>query len=502
MRVPLKSAAVARRGHIRTDSRQQAAVQGKDLSGQPRLFENLATLMRSFTGRHTGAIPAQFMKAGTGDACAPVISLVFDAQDGSAGVEIKISRAANGDIVVAAPEGYNELVLLQRMADDPVLGLGLDAGTFTTVFQDVPNRGEAPFEGFTRYDSFRRAMVQASQSLQVNGAGDDADILILQRLATVHRQRVRQTYAHVVGEKPADDLPLQALIDQVEMELSRLTVLQSARPMEIDAVGFHLPGLPGVLALAPSGVLDRFDYLTNIAALLIDLPLEKADIAEIDHLLALAHEHDRLDEQVATPGIARLLELAKMVADLDDMAEADPDLLDLRATLLATLEEEQQRVDALSRISQELCEKIAGSHVLGKIVTLERVLSGHMPTDVDGETMDDPVQHGQGAADYLERVRDRLQDLEICRCQLILDMMREVENIEHLLPSSLAKMIQLVSSAKAFSASVQNLERAQQRLLQAKDWRDGLRRWDHFLSALCHGFARSDLGLQLKLGGL
>ncbi|NNU35954.1 AAA family ATPase [Rhizobium sophorae] len=432
------------------------------------------------------------------------IDLTFVSDDGTADVTIKVTRAANGARLVTSPSGQADpLQFLASLQEDFVL---VDYGRFAKLVDiSALDRGRsfASLVGLSRYSRLRQALDGAKRTQNINSdlglSTLDAEVTTGARALSGVERRVIAAHDEVAGAGGADIDKLADLKTAVTAALSGITLLKpfvdegSVMDLDFDAAEKAIEKEEGGEAR------KTLDALTGAVASLSVIAVVDADGSDVDRLIDLAKKRDDAVRAVGAEALHALLRDALTVVTGTDwhdpnqcpVCEAKSD-----APLKPRLEGKIALYDTAAQLGVELAKEVSTAPGIAKLRQIEEVPAMAIGTsDRLHVALDFEAKKGEVATADLEKIKERLSDLEKLRTRALERAQEETTTLQAQLPPSLVQVTRTLSFAKQFRDAVLEYETAEPTLKAKQDRLKLLNRWKSFIIQAGQAFADAEATL-------
>ena len=432
------------------------------------------------------------------------IGFHFEADDGSAPIEISVKRDALGTRTVTSATGHDDPEgFLRSLREDFVLVDYSRFAKFVDASALERGRSFASLVGLSSYSTFRQALESASDTRAFN---NDFDIRVLEA-AVVARQReiaeaaARALTAHteITGQAAAelsDVVPLCAsvtgAVQSVEM-LKPIVGTNDIRRVDIGAAEKLVEKEEG------GPLRARYaDLLKAIADLKILVPAETEPV-ERNTILRLASERDSAMAEVGSLALRELYERASAV--VDDAAWTDPNQCPVCDTKLGMriADHLRARIAQYSAADEANVNLAAAVDAADSIAQLGRLESAAPLSVAAADRLYGSVT--QAASDHalattaLMNALGRLDELEHKRLGEIARLESERAEIERKLPPSLVAVSKMLASAKQFCDAISAYTGASDALAKVKKDLELRQRWQSFIVGACDAFSAAEARL-------
>jgi len=432
------------------------------------------------------------------------IDLTFVSDDGTADVTIKVTRAANGARLATSPTGHTDpQQFLVGLQEDFVL---VDYGRFAKLVDiSALDRGRsfASLVGLSRYSRLRQALDGAKRTQNINSdlglSTLDAEMTTGARALSGVERRVIAAHDEVAGAGGAAIDKLADLKTAVTAALSGITLLKplvdegSVMDLDFDAAEKAIEKEEGGEAR------KTLDVLTGAVASLSVIAVVGADGSDVDRLIDLAKKRDEAVRAVGAEALHALLRDALTVVTGTDwhdpkqcpVCEAKSD-----APLKPKLDGKIALYDAAAQLGAELAKEVSTAPGISKLRQIEEVPAMAIGTsDRLHVAFDLAAKKGEVATADLEKIKERLSDLEKLRTSALERAQEETATLQAQLPPSLVQVTRTLSFAKQFRDAVLEYETAEPTLKAKRDRLKLLNRWKSFITQAGQSFADAEATL-------
>ncbi|MHB0790175.1 AAA family ATPase [Bradyrhizobium sp. 5.13L] len=432
------------------------------------------------------------------------IDLTFVSDDGTADVTIKVTRAANGARLVTSPSGHaSPLQFLESLQEDFVL---VDYGRFAKLVDiSALDRGRsfASLVGLSRYSRLRQALDGAKRTQNINSdlglSALDAEVTTGARALSGVERRVIAAHDEVAGAGGAAIDKLADLKTAVTTALSGITLL---KPLVDEGAVMDLDFGAAEKAIEKEEggeARKTLDALTGAVASLSAIAVVDADGSDVDRLIDLAKKRDDAVRAVGAEALHALLRDALTVVTGSDwhdpnqcpVCEAKSD-----APLKPRLEGKIALYDTAAQLGTELAKEVSAAPGIAKLRQIEEVPAMAIGTsDRLHVAFDLAAKKGEVATADLEKIKERLSDLEKLRAGALERAQEETTTLQAQLPPSLVQVTRTLSFAKQFRDAVLEYETAEPTLKAKQDRLKLLNRWKSFITQAGQAFADAEATL-------
>lgn len=432
------------------------------------------------------------------------IDLTFVSDDGTADVTIKVTRAANGARVATSPSGHTDpQKFLVGLQEDFVL---VDYGRFTKLVDiSALDRGRsfASLVGLSRYSRLRQALDGAKRTQNINSdlglSTLDAEVTTGALALGGIERRVIAAHDEVAGTGRGTIDKLADLNTAVTAALSGITLLKplvdegSVMDLDFDAAEKAIEKEEGGEAR------KTLDVLTGAVASLSLSAVVDADGSDVDRLIDLAKRRDEAVRAVGAEALHALLRDALTVVTGTDWHEPKQcPVCDAKSEwpLKSKLEGKIGLYDKAAQLGAELANEVSTARGISKLRQIEEVPAMAIDTsDRLHVAFELAAKKGEVATADLEKIKERLSDLERLRTRALERAQEETDTLQKQLPPSLVQVTRTLSFAKQFRDAVLEYKTAEPSLKVKRDRLQRLTRWKLFITQAGQSFADAEATL-------
>ena len=435
------------------------------------------------------------------------IDLLFQSDDGSPEIAIRVTRSANGARAVSSPTGHPQPEeFLASLQEDFVL---VDYGRFAKLIDiSALERGRsfASLVGLSRYSRLRQAFEGAKRTQNINSdlglSALDVEVKTSERALSAIERRIIAAHDAVAGTGGAAIDRLTDLKIAVTSALSAITLLKplvgggSVMELDFDAAEKAIEKEEGGEAR------KKLDGLTAAMASLSAAGLADGDAADLDRLVGLAKTRDEAINRVGAHALHALLRDALAVVGGSDWH--DPNRCPVceaqgEEALKPKLEARIAEYDAAAELGTELASEVTTSVGIAKLRQIEDTAAMGIGTaDRLHIAFCLAAKKGDVATADLEKLKERLGELEKLRTVALERVQQEASVLQAELPPSLVQVTRTLSLAKQFRDAVIEFETGAPALSVKQDKLVLLNRWKTFITGAAETFADAETALANK----
>lgn len=435
------------------------------------------------------------------------IDLLFQSDDGSPEIAIRVTRSANGARAVSSPTGHPQPEeFLASLQEDFVL---VDYGRFAKLIDiSALERGRsfASLVGLSRYSRLRQAFEGAKRTQNINSdlglSALDVEVKTSERALSAIERRIIAAHDAVAGTGGAAIDRLTDLKIAVTSALSAITLLKplvgggSVMELDFDAAEKAIEKEEGGEAR------KKLDGLTAAMASLSAAGLADGDAADLDRLVGLAKTRDEAINRVGAHALHALLRDALAVVGGSDWH--DPNRCPVceaqgEEALKPKLEARIAEYDAAAELGTELASEVTTSVGIAKLRQIEDTAAMGIGTaDRLHIAFCLAAKKGDVATADLEKLKERLGELEKLRIVALERVQQEASVLQAELPPSLVQVTRTLSLAKQFRDAVIEFETGAPALSVKQDKLVLLNRWKTFITGAAETFADAEMALANK----
>jgi hypothetical protein len=435
------------------------------------------------------------------------IDLLFQSDDGSPEIAIRVTRSANSARAVSSPTGHPQPEeFLASLQEDFVL---VDYGRFAKLIDiSALERGRsfASLVGLSRYSRLRQAFEGAKRTQNINSdlglLALDVEVKTSERALSAIERRIIAAHDAVAGAGGAAIDRLTDLKLAVTSALFAIALLKplvgggSVMELDFDAAEKAIEKEEGGEAR------KKLDGLTAAMASLSAAGLADGDAADLDRLVGLAKTRDEAINRVGAHALHALLRDALAVVGGSDWH--DPNRCPVceaqgEEALKPKLEARIAEYDAAAELGTELASEVTTSAGIAKLRQIEDTAAMGIGTaDRLHIAFCLAAKKGDVATADLEKLKERLGELEKLRTLALERVQQKASALQAELPPSLVQVTRTLSLAKQFRDAVIEFETGAPALRVKQDKLVLLNRWKTFITGAAETFADAETALANK----
>ena len=433
------------------------------------------------------------------------IDLVFQSDDGSPEIAIRVTRSGNGTRAVTSPSGHPQPEdFLASLQEDFVL---VDYGRFAKLIDiSALERGRsfASLVGLSRYSRLRQAFEGAKRTQNINSdlglSSLDTEVKTSERALSAIERRIIAAHDAVAGAGAIDKLA-----DLKMAVTSALSAIALLKPLVGDGsvMDLDFEAAESAVEKEEGGeARKKLDGLTTAVTSLSTVALADGDITDLDRLISLAKTRDEAINQVGAHALHALLKDALAIVDGSDwhdpkqcpICEAQGD-----EPLKPKLEARIAAYDAAAELGAGLVKEATTSVGIAKVRQLEDTAAMGIGTaDRLHVAFDLAAKKGEVTTADLEKLKAQLEELEKLRAEMLERVQQEASALQAELPPSLVQVTRTLSLAKQFRDAVVEFETAAPPLKVKQAKLALLNRWKTFITKAAQTFADAETALANK----
>jgi hypothetical protein len=433
-----------------------------------------------------------------------VVSLWFEADDGSGSVQVAVKRDAAANRTVTSPSGHSDPErFLQSLREDFVLVDYTKFAGFVDASALERGRSFASRVGLSSYSQLRQALEGASETRSLNTDLNlralQTDISAREREVSEAATRALAAFADITGRTPADLSDVDGLCATVTTALCELEFLRPVVGTN-DVRAVDIVAAEKLVEKEEGGPLRaRHAEVLKLVSDLRSLAGSDAEAGERTTILRLASERDTAMTMVGSPMLRELYERATAV--VTDGNWPDPKQCPVCDTKLATtlaehLEQRIAQYAAADEANTRLEAAINTAAAVARLGSMEAAAALAIPIAdrVQGSVIRTARDHTLPTAD-LTKAFGRLDDIESRRAKEIERLEAERGEIEKQLPPSLVAVSRMLAAVKQFCEAISSHAKAADVLTKGREELAVKDRWQRFISAARDAFSVAEAKL-------
>jgi hypothetical protein len=435
------------------------------------------------------------------------IDLLFRSDDGSPDIAIRVTRDGNGARAVTSPSSHPQPEeFLASLQEDFVL---VDYGRFAKLIDiSALERGRsfASLVGLSRYSRLRQAFEGTKRTQNINSdlglSALDTEVKTSERALSAIERRIVAAHDAVAG---AGDAAIDKLADLKTAVTAALSAIALLKPLVGDGSVMDLDFEAAEKAVEKEEggeARKKLDGLTIAVTSLSGVALADGDTADLDRLIDLAKTRDEAMKQVGAHTLHALLKDALAIVGGSDWH--DPNRCPVceaegQDPLKPRLEARIAEYNAAAELGAGLAKEAATSVGIAKVRQLEDTAAlGIGTADRLHVVFDLAAKKGEVATADLEKLKERLEELEKLRAETLERLQQEASALQAELPPSLVQVTRTLSLAKQFRDAVLEFETAAPPLKVKQAKLALLNRWKTFITKAAQTFADAETALANK----
>lgn len=419
------------------------------------------------------------------------VELLFESDDPTAVAHtVKIVRKADGTRTVTSPSHKDPEAFLAAMDNSFAL---LDYHTFNTFINNSPlerGRSFSTLLGLDAYSDFRQTLKTVTDTRALRG---DLDLSALETrtrayndAATTAQVKAGNAYKDVTGKDFEDVAKIDEYGGEVLGALKQVDLLKEKLEVDsLDDVDFDAI-IETIKAAEGGKEKDRFVELARLIAVLDDVGEISEDIAtERTELAQKVVELTKLYAATAGKSRRAIYDAADHLLTSDGWHDEKKCPLcesELKQTIQEIVNEQQQQYGQVDEKIQEIKEYWLSSELRKRCLELEGQIGKDIPDDEKHfSTTDSKLSNGTAKAEDIEQLLEYYDKLEARLAKAKKTFKEEHATLSKKLPKSLVQLTEQVEHARQFKDNTAEYKNNVKQYVDEKKKLDIRTRWQAFI---------------------